>query len=124
MVFTEPVFLFLLLPLLSRWLVFLPLAAHNTTLLAASVAFYAWGEGTLFWLLLHLVTATYVCALGVIWARARHWRRLWLMATSNGGDQGAGRAPPVGAAQPTPGVDMYTGGCVARPARPTLSHSQ
>ena len=44
MLFSEPVFVFLFLPLLFLVYVVVPRAARNAVLLLASLLFYAWGE--------------------------------------------------------------------------------
>lgn len=65
MLFTEPTFLFLFLPLLLL-LYFLPWQAHrNWLLLAASLIFYAKGGGAFTWLILALIAFNYVAALQV-----------------------------------------------------------
>ncbi len=65
MLFTEPTFLFLFLPLLLL-LYFLPWQAHrNVLLLVASVIFYAKGAGSFTWLILGLIAFNYVAALEI-----------------------------------------------------------
>ncbi len=70
MVFSSPVFLFLFLPvtLLLVWLAGRQ-RAQNTVLLAASLVFYAWGEGA--YVLLMLGTALFNHACGLIIERVR-----------------------------------------------------
>lgn len=65
MLFTEPTFLFLFLPLLLLFY-FLPWQAHrNWLLLAASLIFYAKGGGAFTWLIVALIAFNYVAALEV-----------------------------------------------------------
>ena len=64
--FTEPTFLFVFLPVLLA-LYFLPLAAGPGTLLllVASVVFYASGGGAFTWLILASIAVNYVAALAI-----------------------------------------------------------
>ncbi len=65
MLFTEPTFLFLFLPLLLL-LYFLPWQPHrNVLLLVASIIFYAKGAGSFTWLILGLIAFNYVAALEI-----------------------------------------------------------
>ncbi len=81
MLFTEPTFLFLFLPVLLG-LYFLPVRAHgfqrsvhgafgNWLLLVASVMFYAKGGGAFTWLMLGSIAFNYWMAIAVDRARAR-----------------------------------------------------
>ena len=75
MLFTEPTFLFLFLPLLLA-LYFAPLSREhgaygNWLLLAASVIFYAKGGGAFTWLMLGSIAFNYWMAIAVDRARAR-----------------------------------------------------
>jgi alginate O-acetyltransferase complex protein AlgI len=63
--FTEPTFLFVFLPVLLA-LYFLPWARHRNLLLAvASVVFYASGGGAFTWLILASIAVNYVAALAI-----------------------------------------------------------
>jgi alginate O-acetyltransferase complex protein AlgI len=65
LLFTEPTFVFLFLPLLLL-LYFLPWQAHrNWLLLAASLVFYAKGGGSFTWLIVGLIAFNYVAALQI-----------------------------------------------------------
>lgn len=65
MLFTEPTFLLLFLPVLLL-LYFLPWQRHrNGLLLAASLVFYAKGGGSFTWLILGLIAFNYVAALEI-----------------------------------------------------------
>jgi len=65
LLFTEPTFLFLFLPLLLL-MYFLPWQGHrNWLLLAASLIFYAKGGGAFTWLILGLIAFNYVAALEI-----------------------------------------------------------
>jgi alginate O-acetyltransferase complex protein AlgI len=65
MIFSSPVFLFMFLPLaiLGGWL--LRNTARNIFLLIASLAFYAWGEGSLVVLLLVSICISYFSGFGI-----------------------------------------------------------
>ncbi len=79
MLFTEPTFLFLFLPILlasyfaqrSRW----HGAYANVLLLVASVVFYAKGGGSFTWLMLGSIAFNYWIAIGVDRARGTRWSR-------------------------------------------------
>lgn len=77
MVFSSPVFLFLFLPLtlLAVWLAG-STAARNAVLLAASLLFYAWGEGVYVLLMLATVLVNYGCGLAI---DRNTGRRSWLV---------------------------------------------
>jgi alginate O-acetyltransferase complex protein AlgI len=87
LLFTEPVFLFLFLPVLLA-LVFAPRVvrarAHagyaNAVLLAASIIFYAKGGGPFTWLMLVLIAFNYWMAIAVDRSRQRGTARRWLTA--------------------------------------------
>ncbi len=69
MLFTEPTFLFLFLPVLLG-LYFLPFAWHrNGLLLVASIIFYASGGGAFTWLMLGSIAFNYVIAIRIDRAR-------------------------------------------------------
>jgi len=75
--FTEPAFLFLFLPLLLA-LYFAPASAShgryaNWVLLAASVIFYAKGGGSFTWLMLASIAFNYYIAIAVADRRSRGW---------------------------------------------------
>jgi alginate O-acetyltransferase complex protein AlgI len=70
MLFTEPTFLFLFLPVLLG-LYFLPFTWHrNGLLLVASIIFYASGGGAFTWLMLGSIAFNYVIAIRIDRARA------------------------------------------------------
>jgi alginate O-acetyltransferase complex protein AlgI len=79
MVFASPVFLFLFLPLVLAAYFGVPRAARNGVLLAASLAFYAWGEAPYLALVLGSVAFNYAigAAIGASSDAAR--RKRWLV---------------------------------------------
>jgi alginate O-acetyltransferase complex protein AlgI len=84
LLFTEPTFLFLFLPLLLL-LYFAPLSREhgaygNWLLLVASVIFYAKGGGPFTWLMLASIAFNYWMAIAVDRGRATGRDRLWLAA--------------------------------------------
>jgi alginate O-acetyltransferase complex protein AlgI len=79
--FTEPTFLFVFLPVLLA-LYFLPWARHRNLLLAvASVVFYASGGGAFTWLILASIAVNYVAALAIDRARGTAAARRLLALT-------------------------------------------
>ena len=81
MLFTEPTFLFVFLPVLLG-LYFLPAQAHrNWLLLLASVLFYARGAGAFTWLILGLIAFNYYAALWIDRLRDTPAARRLLRAT-------------------------------------------
>jgi alginate O-acetyltransferase complex protein AlgI len=76
MVFSSPIFLFLFLPVcVSLYLMIHP-NLRNAWLLATSLVFYAWGEGSFIWVLLASITANYLLGLFVGASRGRFWPKL------------------------------------------------
>ena len=101
MLFTEPSFLFLFLPvLLALYYLKRPHAGYaNVLLLAASVVFYAKGGGPFTWLMLGSIAFNYLMAIVV----ARRHSKAWLTAavkrrTGSGSLEACGRwsSPPTG----------------------------
>ena len=87
MLFTQPSFLFLFLPVLLAGYFVLPRqsAARNVLLLAASVLFYATGAGRFTWLILALIVFNYAAARAV--DRARKTRvGWWILAAAVAAD--------------------------------------
>src|SRR5512145_47002 len=85
MLFTEPTFLFLFLPVLLG-LYFLPFTAHrNALLLGASILFYASGGGSFTWLMLGSIAFNYVVAIAISRASGtpRAFRLLVFAVVSN-----------------------------------------
>ena len=85
MLFTEPTFLFLFLPvLLALYFVTRVHARYaNWLLLVASVIFYAKGGGAFTWLMLGSIAFNYVMAIGVdraLRVSRQRARLAWLMA--------------------------------------------
>lgn len=74
MLFSEPVFVFLFLPLLLLGYALTPRAARNTLLLLASLLFYAWGEG--FFVLVMLGSIAFNYLVGLLLEAGRGRRRL------------------------------------------------
>jgi len=74
MLFSEPVFVFLFLPLLLLGYALTPRAAQNTLLLLASLLFYAWGEG--FFVLVMLGSIAFNYLVGLLLEAGRGRRRL------------------------------------------------
>jgi alginate O-acetyltransferase complex protein AlgI len=79
MLFTEPGFLFLLLPLLAVTYFWLPLRLKNVWLLASSIFFYWWGE-RLFVLILASIAINYCLGYLVDKERFPRWSRYWVWA--------------------------------------------
>jgi alginate O-acetyltransferase complex protein AlgI len=75
LLFTEPSFLFLFLPvLLALYFLKRPHGSYaNVLLLAASVLFYARGGGAFTWLMLASIAFNYVMAIGVARDRSKTW---------------------------------------------------
>lgn len=72
MVFSEPTFLFLFLPLVVLgYFVVPPGRARNALLLAASLFFYAWGEEVFILVLLASIAINYLAGLGIAGASGR-----------------------------------------------------
>ena len=65
MLFTEPTFLFVFLPLLLALYAWPWGSARNALLLVASIAFYATGGGTFTWLMLGSIAVNYLAALRI-----------------------------------------------------------
>ncbi len=63
MVFSSPIFLFYFLPTLIALYFITPRAAKNVLLLAASLLFYAWGEGFYVLLMLFSIALNYIAGL-------------------------------------------------------------
>ena len=83
MLFTEPTFLFVFLPVLLA-LYFLPWPRSRNLLLAvASVVFYASGGGAFTWLILGAIAVNYVAALAIDRARGTAAAK-WLLALTVG----------------------------------------
>jgi len=78
MVFASPIFLFLLLPLTLAAYFALPRRWGNTVLLAASVAFYVWGEGVMVALVLASVVVNWLIGARIGGAQDARQRRRWL----------------------------------------------
>jgi alginate O-acetyltransferase complex protein AlgI len=79
MLFSEPVFVFLFLPLLFLAYLFTPRAARNTVLLLASLLFYAWGEKSFVLVMLGSIAFNYLVGLLVEAGRSRGLHRLFLI---------------------------------------------
>jgi alginate O-acetyltransferase complex protein AlgI len=78
MLFTDPLFLFLFLPVLLGLYFGSPRALRNPLLLCASLLFYAWGEGRFLLVLALSVLINYCFGLAVGRAVSDARRRLWL----------------------------------------------
>ncbi len=78
MVFSSITFLYYFLPavLILYWIT--PKRFKNSTLLAASLVFYAWGEPKYVFVMLASVLAGYVCAIGITRCTSAVWRKVWL----------------------------------------------
>jgi alginate O-acetyltransferase complex protein AlgI len=63
--FTEPTFLFVFLPVLLALYALSPAAARNALLLVASIGFYATGAGAFTWLILASIAVNYLAALQI-----------------------------------------------------------
>ena len=84
MLFTEPAFLFLFLPLLLL-LYYLPWESHrNVLLLVASLIFYVSGGGSFLLLMLASIVANYLLAVAIDRARGTTTAWRWLAATVAG----------------------------------------
>jgi alginate O-acetyltransferase complex protein AlgI len=79
MLFTQPAFVFLFLPLVLLVHRLTPPAARNLLLLAASLLFYAWGEGFFVLVMLGSITFNYVIGLLVEAGRPRGRSKLFLI---------------------------------------------
>lgn len=79
MVFSSVIFLFLFLPLTLALNLVAPRRLRNTVLLAVSLLFYAWGEGTYVLLMLGCITLNYLSGLLIARAEGERGRNL-LMA--------------------------------------------
>ncbi len=79
MLFSEPVFVFLFLPLLFLVYVVTPRAARNTVLLLASLLFYAWGEKFFVLVMLGSIAFNYLVGLLVEAGRPRGLHKLFLI---------------------------------------------
>jgi alginate O-acetyltransferase complex protein AlgI len=79
MLFSEPVFVFLFLPLLFLVYVLTPRVARNTVLLLASLLFYAWGEKSFVLVMLGSIAFNYLVGLLVEAGRARGLHKLFLI---------------------------------------------
>jgi len=79
MLFSEPVFVFLFLPLLLLVYVVIPRAARNTVLLLASLLFYAWGEKSFVLVMLGSIAFNYLVGLLVDAGRSRGLHQLFLI---------------------------------------------
>ena len=85
MVFSNPVFLFLFLPLTLLFYVLSPRSLKNLVLLGASLFFYAWGEELYVLILIASIAMNYVAGLLIDGAgdrRSRLWF-LWLGVAAN-----------------------------------------
>jgi len=83
MIFSSVEFLFLFLPavLLAYYLPIKSLAYKNLILLAASLAFYAWGEPVFVFIMLISITANWVLSLLIEKSSSVPTRKLWLSAS-------------------------------------------
>jgi alginate O-acetyltransferase complex protein AlgI len=79
MLFSEPVFVFLFLPLLFLVYAVAPRAARNTILLLASLLFYAWGEKSFVLVMLGSIAFNYLVGLLVEAGRSRGLHKLFLI---------------------------------------------
>jgi alginate O-acetyltransferase complex protein AlgI len=79
MLFSEPVFVFLFLPLVLLLHRLTPRAARNTILLVASLLFYAWGEGFFVLIMLGSIVFNYCAGLLVEMGRPRGLHKLFLV---------------------------------------------
>ena len=79
MVFSSIIFLFFFLPLTLLLNLVVPRRLRNTALLAVSLLFYAWGEGTYVLLMLGCITLNYLSGLLIARAASERGRKL-LMA--------------------------------------------
>ncbi len=70
MVFSQPTFLFAFLPLVLALHLAAPRALRNALLLTASLAFYAWGEGTLVLLLVGSCVLNHVLGRWIVHSQA------------------------------------------------------
>jgi len=84
MLFSEPVFVFLFLPLLFLVYVFVPRVAKNTVLLLASLLFYAWGEKFFVLVMLGSIAFNYLTGLLVEAGRPRGLHKLFLVLSVAG----------------------------------------
>ncbi len=80
MLFSEPVFVFLFLPVLFLVYVGAPRPARNTILLAASLLFYAWGEQFFVLVMLGSIAFNYLVGLLAEAGRPRGWDKAVLIA--------------------------------------------
>ncbi|WP_456375647.1 MBOAT family O-acyltransferase [Thiolapillus sp.] len=81
MVFSSPIFLFGFLPLVLLFYYVSPRQLRNAVLLAASILFYAWGEGFYVGVMLVSILLNYLCGLlmGGAMEAGQHVRvRMWL----------------------------------------------
>jgi len=76
MLFSSAIFLFLYLPLFLLIYYLLPKRWHNALLFAASLVFYAWGEGPVVLVLLTSALINYIA--GQLIERGRRQAGLWL----------------------------------------------
>jgi alginate O-acetyltransferase complex protein AlgI len=79
MLFSEPVFVFLFLPLLFLVYVVVPRAARNTILLLASLLFYAWGEKFFVLVMIGSIAFNYLMGLLIEAGRCRGLHKLFLV---------------------------------------------
>ncbi len=79
MLFSEPVFVFLFLPVLFLVYALAPRAARNTILLLASLLFYAWGEKFFVLVMLGSIAFNYVVGLLIEAGRPRGLHKLFLI---------------------------------------------
>ena len=86
MVFSSLEFLFLFLPVVLVGYFILPRRMRNVWLLAASLAFYAWGEPTFVFAMLASIAFNYAVALGVSACRSRSPSARLLLAAGVGGN--------------------------------------
>ncbi|MEE9390921.1 MAG: MBOAT family O-acyltransferase [Planctomycetota bacterium] len=79
MLFSEPAFLFLFLPVLlwTHWLI--PRRLSNLLLAVVSLGFYAWGEKEYVVIMAASILLNYVAGRGVASSRAQTVRRVWLV---------------------------------------------
>jgi len=78
MVFASPIFLFLFLPLTLAAYFALPRRWGNAVLLAASVAFYVWGEGAMVTLVVASVVVNWIVGARIGGTTDARQRRRWL----------------------------------------------
>ena len=93
MVFSNPVFLFLFLPLTLLFYVLSPRSLKNLVLLGASLFFYAWGEELYVLILIASIAMNYVAGLLIDRAGERR-SRLWFLWLGCRGSATVSSKPP------------------------------